>query len=109
MRKYEKVEIGCETFELVGNLHEDTFHDILVNYYDICDAYKKPSQRKKSIWYEWENFFLNNTELEMIAVKSRNVNVFTISALFSYKGNRYIAIIYPTHNDLYKVIEEEII
>lgn len=72
-------------------------------YADIWEAYNKPSHIKELIYCNWRNYFHELDKNAIVQVRSRNCNFFTIKATFTYDNVEYVAIISPTHNDLYEI------
>ena len=69
------------------------------NIYDIMDAYKKPSQEKRTVFNQWRLHLLANSELVFGRVKViyKNSNVFTIGWILSDNfDNKYFFYVTPS-------------
>lgn len=76
-----------------------------VYYWDIIDAYDKPSEIKKGIWKSWRSWFKSNSEddvYDYIGICSRNCFRFSINGRITINGERYSFYITQTRNELYK-------
>ena len=104
MSKKESITIGRKVFTYYGETERATI-DYRHTYADIFKAYTKPSSTKVAVWQDYYNYFKELSEDAVVRVLSRNVYMFSIIAEFTYNGSRYLAYIYPTHDDLFRVID----
>ena len=103
MRKWTNFKINGERFE-VNNVDTET-ENTLRGYWDIFDAYSRPSETKKQIWESWESWFNQNDGYCKIV--SRNCNFFSIAGYVTDKETkeRYYCYITASHNKAWKVVE----
>ena len=94
------MELYGKTFNYQGTTNVPAYSQ----YTDIFSAYAKPSMTKISIWNEYASYFRQNFDNVYVAVCSRNVYMFTIIAQFDYEGKTYVAMIYPTHDDIWELV-----
>lgn len=92
-------------------------------YVDICDAYKKPSEAKVSIWNAWiswardVNMFDDTYAVENLSISAITNQMFTVCAIIrefdeDEIGNHitvatYIMVATKYHNYLYKLASDE--
>lgn len=98
------IEIRGKEFELVTNKtlsHVDFENGFGVN---LCDAYSKPSRRKKDIYYNWLNWHAlipadyQRKQYNHFGINSFNKNVFTLKMVVWYCNHKFGILITPMHN-----------
>jgi hypothetical protein len=101
MRKWTNETINGERFE-VNNVDVEIENN-LHGYYSIYEAYGRPSETKKAIWYEWRKWF-NDNGGDCVIV-SRNCNFFSIEGYVTDQETkeRYYCYITASHNKAWKV------
>lgn len=75
------------------------------DYWDIWEAYNKPSQTKIDIWKDWEKWFIENNG--KCWVDSRNSRIFTISGTIidNQTGEMLGVHITPANNYCWSITE----
>lgn len=101
-KRYAKVEINGIVFTL-DKKEPVPFGHYLSGYDDICDAYDKPSEYKREIWRDWENWHRENGG--HCVISSKNCNFFTINGFVDdmETGKRYMTYITYANQYLYEV------
>lgn len=103
MSKKEKLVICGVVFTHYGTV-DKIVAETPARYGHIYDAYKRPSTTKIDTWNFWKDYFYSNFKVKEFSVRSRNVSIFTIKCVFEYRNTDLLAIIYPTHNDLFTIV-----
>lgn len=100
--RYAQVQYDGKWFDL-DKKNLVPYETLLDGYYDIYEAYKKPSRTKVLIWRAWVKWFEHNDG--SCAICSKNCNFFSIHGFFTDKttGKRYYAYITYANHKLYEV------
>lgn len=69
----------------------------MYTYYDIFEAYERPSSAKVSIFNEWRDF-VQQVDGYGLKIVSRNKFMFTLCFNFEQDGHKFFAYITPSHN-----------
>ena len=98
-------------------------YELRTKYVDICDAYKKPSEDKVSVWNEWiqwaedVNMFDDTHEVKNLSICATTCQTFTVCAIIReldedasgnyLTGATYIMVVTKSHNYLYRLASDE--
>ena len=102
MKKNQIMKIGEEEFKFKGIINIQDLKGLKFDSLKSC--YARPSQAKRSIYYNWFNDISNNSDILRFGVGSFNCNIFTINSIVDINDKRYYLHITPTKNECYEVI-----
>lgn len=108
----KSINIGGENFEYMGSIKQPSTHE--QNYFDIFDAYSRPSQRKINVWNFWDNWLKNIMDITQdwffcnrLWVATYNTFMFTIEGIITHpETNKLMFVrITPSHNYCWSITE----
>jgi hypothetical protein len=104
--KNKYIMINDIKFNVRGIVNNDFIKTLKFDNLERC--YARPSDTKISIYHNWYNIILNDSDILCYGVGSYNCNIFTINSIIKLHNKKYYLHITPTKNECYEVVGMEV-
>ena len=106
MSKKQYIEIGEHSFEMQRDTLKKPKKWYINNYANLKECYNKPSTIKRQIFYDWLDWYRNNSEdlnYSDFGIRSYNCMFFSLEGYIWFHGKPYYFYITYGHNRIWKI------